>query len=225
MWFNNRVYGGEKGYILNDRDAQLYMPQNLLKLSSTHVNWLSAVSANNLWLILMNEKDSSLNVSLRLNTPLVSPNGTATEHYFAQTNSVVSEERSLNQNALTATIAPKGITFVSLPLAKSLPTYPFSPISNGFKTVQLDPSHRLYLFRIRSPFGWDSLYGYIDSPLTKGYSASLTCQAGSAKSQMDERMAFPYEWSITHLPATMPLNITMKIGNERKTIITKQITM
>ena len=173
----------------------------------------------------MNEKDSTLNVSLRLNTPLVSPNGTATEHYFAQTNSVVSEERALNQNALTATIAPKGITFVSLSLAKSLPTYPFSPINNGFRMVQLDPTHRLYLFRIRSPFGWDSLYGYIDTPLTKGYSASLTCQAGSAKPQIDERMAFPYEWSITHLPATMPLNITMKVGNERKTLITKQITM
>lgn len=41
----------------------------------------------------------------------------------------------------------------------------------------------------------------------------------------DERMAFPYEWSITHLPATIPLNITMKVGNERKTLITKQITM
>ena len=41
----------------------------------------------------------------------------------------------------------------------------------------------------------------------------------------DERVAFPYEWSITHLPATMPLNITMKVGNERKAIITKQITM
>ena len=225
MWFNNRVYGGEKGYILHDRDAQLYMPQDMLRLSSTHVNWLSAVSDNNLWLILMNEKDSTLNVSLRLNTPLVSPNGMATEHHFAQTNSVVSEERSLNQNALTVTIAPKGITFVSFPLAKSLPTYPFSPISNGFKMVQLDSSHRLYLFRIRSPFGWDSLYGYIDTPLTKGYSASLTCQAGSARPQMDERMAFPYEWSITHLPATMPLNITMKIGNEHKTIITKLITM
>lgn len=225
VWFNNRVYGGEKGYILNDRDAQLYMPQDMLRLSSTHVNWLSAVSANNLWLILMNEKDSTLNVSLRLNTPLVSPNGMATEHYFAQTNSVVSEERSLNQNALTVTIAPKGITFVSFPLAKSLPTYPSSPINNGFKMVQLDSNHRLYLFRIRSPFGWDSLYGYIDTPLTKGYSASLTCQTVSARPQIDERVAFPYEWSITHLPTTMPLNITMKIGNEHKTIITKLITM
>jgi len=225
VWFNNRVYGGEKGYILHDRDAQLYMRQDMLRLSSTDVNWLSAVSASNLWLILMNEKDSALNVSLRLNTPLVSPNGMATEHHFAQTNSVVSEERGLKQNALTTTIAPKGITFVSLPLVKSLPTYTFSPISNGFKMVQLDSSHRLYLFRIRSPFGWDSFYGYIDTPLTKGHSASLTCQVGSAKPQMDERMAFPYEWSITHLPAAMPLNITMKISNERKTIITKQITM
>ena len=41
----------------------------------------------------------------------------------------------------------------------------------------------------------------------------------------DEPMAFPCEWSITLLPATMPLNITMKVSNERKTIITKQITM
>ena len=41
----------------------------------------------------------------------------------------------------------------------------------------------------------------------------------------DEPMAFPYEWSITHLPATMPLNITMKVSNGCKTIITKQITM
>lgn len=157
--------------------------------------------------------------------PLIAPNGMATEHHFAQANSIVSEERSLNQNTLTTTLVRKGITFISLPLVKSLPSYSFPPINNGFRTVQLDPSHRLYLFRIRSPFGWDSLYGYIDTPLTKGYSASLTCQAGSAKPQMDERMAFPYEWSITHLPATIPLNITMKIGNERKTIITKQITM
>ena len=157
--------------------------------------------------------------------PLIAPNGTANEHHFAQTNTVLSEKRSLNQNALTVTIPPKGITFVSFPLAKSLPTYPFSPISNGFKMVQLDSNHMLYLFCIRSPFGWDSLYGYIDTPLTKGYSASLTCQAGSARPQIDQRVAFPYEWSITHLPATMALNITMKIGNEHKTIITKLITM
>lgn len=38
-------------------------------------------------------------------------------------------------------------------------------------------------------------------------------------------MAFPYEWSITHLPATMPINITIKVGNGRKTVITKHITM
>lgn len=153
--------------------------------------------------------------------PLIAPNGMATEHHFA----VVSEERSLNQNTLTTTLAPKGITFISLPLVKSLPSYSFPPINNGFKMVQLDPSHQLYLFRIRSPFGWDSLYGYINTPLTKGYTASLTCQTGNAKPYMDERMAFPYEWSIAHLPAIMPLNTTIKVGNGRKTVITKHITM
>ena len=153
--------------------------------------------------------------------PLIAPNEMATEHHFA----VVSEERSLNQNALTTTLAPKGITFISLPLVKPPPSCSFPPINNGFRMVQLDPSHQPYLFRIRSPFGWDSLYGYIDTPLTKGYSASLTCQAGSAKPQMDERMAFPYEWSITHLPTITPLNITIKVGNGCKTVITKHITM
>lgn len=42
---------------------------------------------------------------------------------------------------------------------------------------------------------------------------------------MDECMALPYEWSITHLPTITPLNITIKVGNGRKTVITKHITM
>ena len=149
----------------------------------------------------------------------------ATEHHFAQANAVVSEERGLNPNALTTTLARKGITFISLALVKPLPNYSFPPINKGFRMMQLDPSHQLYLFRIRSPFGWDSLYGYVNTPLTKGYTASLTCQTGNAKPYMDERMAFPYEWSITHLPTTTPLNITIKVGNGRNTFITKHITM
>lgn|GEM_PF-6199261 len=90
--------------------------------------------------------------------PLIAPNGMATEHHFAQTNAVVSEERSLNQNTLTTTLAPKGITLISLPLVKSLSSCSFPPINKGFRMVQLAPSHQPYLFRIRSPFGWDLLY-------------------------------------------------------------------
>lgn len=86
--------------------------------------------------------------------PLIAPNGMATEHHFA----VVSEERSLNPNAFTTTLAPKGITFISLALVKSLPSYSFPPINKGFRMVQLDPSHQPYLFRKRLPFGWDLLY-------------------------------------------------------------------
>ena len=90
--------------------------------------------------------------------PLIAPNGMATEHHFAQANAVVSEERGLNQNALTTTLAPKGITFISLALVKSLPSCSFPPINKGFRMVQLDPSHQPYLFRKRLPFGWDLLY-------------------------------------------------------------------
>lgn len=39
--------------------------------------------------------------------PLIAPNEMATEHHFAQANAVVSEERGLNQNALTTTLVPK----------------------------------------------------------------------------------------------------------------------
>lgn len=224
VWFNNRIYGGRKGTILHDNGVELYLNEQAVRLSSPAVNYLTAVSDNYFWLILLNEDHADKTVDVKLNTSFVADNSECTMFHFAQSNSMVSEDLPVNGSALKAPVQGKGITLLAFPAARKMPAADQPPVNNGMKVVDIGKNNKLYVFRIRSPFGWDSVYAYIDSTLPAGTTAVLECE-GVAVGGDHSRIAFPYEWSFAKVEVQQPvcLNITLKQGT--KVVDKKKVTL
>ena len=77
------------------------------------------------------------------------------------------------------------------------------------------PWGKCYVFRIRSPFGWDSIYGYLEASPLSDASVTVSC-AGNMVTQN----AYPYEWSFYKLDAGKPLHCTIQVkaGEQTKNL-------
>lgn len=223
VWFNNRVYGGPKGTILHDNGVRLHMPQGVAAVSSPAVNWLSGVSDDTFWLVMMNERDTMERVTVSLNTALVAADTQAVRYDFGMGNSVESDEVACQDHRFVADMAPKGLTAIAFPLVGKSEEDALPPVADGMRQVELDKTRHLYLFRIRSPFGWDSVYGYIDRPLPEGCSAELSCLPSAEAAVEKPRAGFPCEWSFTRLPARRALKLQLVLRKGARTTLTKSV--
>lgn len=224
VWFNNRIYGGLKGTILHDRNVELYFKQNMIKVSSENINYITGISNENLWLVLLNESDKNEKIEVTLNSPFISNNLNATQYHFTQSSSLVSDEIYLQNNKMIVDVDRKGIKIISFPISKTSSLFEEKPVENGMKIVNIGKSNKLYLFRIRSPFGWDSVYGYIDTFLPKNTSAKLELLNTNENNSFVKN--FPYEWSFVKIKENQPikLKITIKEG-DNKILETKTIEL
>ena len=74
----------------------------------------------------------------------------------------------------------------------------------------------IYLYRIRSPFGWDSVYGYADCGSASGLTITAECM-GIEKSVSD----WPFEWSFARFGYSEDVSVNISIaqnGTVLKTI-------
>ena len=79
------------------------------------------------------------------------------------------------------------------------------------------------MFRIRSPFGWDSVYGFCETPPHEGIKVAAQCRGEQAS--VGE---YPYEWSFMKFQpsdkVSMTVNITDAEGNDKTLEIKKKKT-
>lgn len=215
VWFNNRIYGGSKGTILHDNNVELYLNEKAVSLSSPAVNYLSAVSDKYFWLILLNEDHADQMIDVKLNTPFVAVDSECTMFHFTESTSMVGEDLSVNGDTLKDPVQGKGITLLAFPAVQKVFAVNQPPVNNGMKVVDIGKNNKLYVFRIRSPFGWDSVYAYIDSPLLADVTVTLNNEE-VANDDDATRVSFPYEWSFAKLDVKTPvcLSITLKQGSK-----------
>ena len=57
---------------------------------------------------------------------------------------------------------------MAFPLAETRKENRYPVLKNGIKVVDMgEPFGKVFLFRIRSPFGWDSVYGFAETAPAK----------------------------------------------------------
>ncbi|ULT40507.1 hypothetical protein KRR40_37850 [Niabella defluvii] len=81
-----------------------------------------------------------------------------------------------------------------------------------------NPWGRVFLFRIRSPFGWDSFYGFAETPPLKNCSVTVTCNK-----KMAQVNQYPYEWSFNKIPMNETLSVDLVFKDENEKTVTKHI--
>jgi hypothetical protein len=193
VWFTNRHYGAGKGSVFDDKEVRLWMKRGLVELNSPEVNYISGISKDRFWVVLLSESEKPLTVSLGL--------GEATGVAANSAANLYSNERSkptrlsLSERRMPVNLAPKGFAAVSFPLAATKTETDLAPVKDGMKVQDLgEPWGRMFLFRIRSPFGWDSIYGFMETAPLEGAKVTVTCNGRTVAKD-----AYPFEWSFPKL--------------------------
>lgn len=208
VWFNNRIYGGGKGNIFDDKNVKIWLKKGLVTLDNPSVNYLTGISDDRFWVVLLNESAQEQSTGIRLDVQQTGVKNTGIKHYRGG----VAEAGSLAMAAdqMTVKIPGKGISAYSFPLASAKVTKELGPVKNGLQEVDLGaPWGKLYAFRIRSPFGWDSVYAYLSTPPVAGAAAEL--ELNEDVSTLEKRNAYPFEWSFLHLNPEKPISINLKL--------------
>ncbi|NDW08721.1 hypothetical protein [Dysgonomonas sp. 520] len=194
VWFSNRIYGAEKGNIFGDKEARLWMKKGLVTLNNPALNYITAISDKNFWVIVTNESDKEETFDITLNKSL-NIAVDAPVSVYSEKGSIGKQPKT--KNKFSTTISGKGFRAISFPLVENMKRAESPVLKEGLKVVDMgDPFGKVFVFRIRSPFGWDSVYGYSETPPLKGKNASLEIVY---KGETTTVSHYPFEWSFYKL--------------------------
>ncbi|WP_168208969.1 hypothetical protein [Chitinophaga sp. XS-30] len=194
VWFNNRIYGGGKGEIFDDRDVSLWMKKGLINVDNPVVNYVTAISGRQFWIILMNEAADEQSCSI-----------TWSEEVQAKDSGIRYPGKMASGRSIT--LEPKGFAAIAFPLSGKHAVKRIPLLKKGMQEIDFGPGiGKFHAFRIRSPFGWDSVYGYFEAIDSEGATASVTIQHTE-----EIRDTYPYEWSYHPLDMREDAEISIQI--------------
>ena len=200
VWFSNRIYGGAPGTVFGDR-ARLWLDARAAHASSNAINTLAARAQNRVWIVLMNEANAPTTTPLALDKnalglvgdsySLLDANGKATTAKLGQ--------------SLSVTVPAKGLVALSFAARPETQT-PIPPLENGRVSQKLDGDWgTLEAFRIRSPFGKDSLYVVLTGRPKDGARATLQIEGEAPQ----ECASYPFEFSV--YPIAMDVDLKFSV--------------
>ncbi|WP_315817134.1 hypothetical protein [Paraflavitalea speifideaquila] len=191
------------------------MKKGLITIDNPEVNYVTGISDDRFWILLMNEAQAvaQTNISIAKEVPVADQ--VSVNQY--SNHSTKKGTLAINKRSTSLSIPAKGFTALSIPLASRPVSKPLPPVANGMKVIDLGaPWGKCYVFRIRSPFGWDSMYGYVEAGPIEGATITATINGQSVTPT-----AYPYEWSFYKIAANQPVKGTLQL----KTADSKSITI
>ncbi|NML21237.1 hypothetical protein HHL16_10160 [Pseudoflavitalea sp. G-6-1-2] len=193
VWFTNRMYGAGKGTINEDKNARLWMKRGLIELNTPEVNYITAISDDKFYVILLSESNTALPVTVKLSKETgVAVNAPVQINAGGKSKTVKS---ALNNHELSVSLSGKGISMIAIPLEKKNAFTAITPVKDGMKVIDAGaPWGKVFLFRIRSPFGWDSVYGFAETAPLANASVTISCNQ-----QTQTKNEYPFEWSFYKL--------------------------
>jgi hypothetical protein len=199
VWFNNRVFGAGKGTVFGDATASLWMKKGLVTIDRPEVNYVTAISDDRFWILLLNEEQAIVQANITLGQEVPVANAVAVNLYNGA--NTKQQTGALKNRGISVALPAKGLTALSFPLSAKPIVTKLAPVANGMKVIDLGaPWGKCYVFRIRSPFGWDSIYGYLEATPVEG--AAVTAIFNT---QTVTKNTYPYEWSFYKVKAGQPV--------------------
>ena len=208
VWFNNRVYGAGKGTIFDDYGVKLWLKKGLVDIDNPAINYITGISEDRFWLVLLNEAQQEQQFEIGLDQDQLAVKNTGVKFYKGT--SAKPESIVLSGEKMKSVIAGKGLTAYSFPLQRSIAEKVLLPVKNGMQEINIGaPWGKLHAFRIRSPFGWDSIYAYLSTPPLAGAEAEMELNKDSAA--VVKCVGYPFEWSFPRIDPAKPASISLKL--------------
>jgi hypothetical protein len=206
-WFSNRIYGQTGGEVYGQPSQQPRIAPGLVKTDTIDIDWLVAQSDQSISVILMSQSREELHLQPELDFKALGVNPAAKASVFlGAQDQAVAHDWSPGQPLL---IPPMGCVTLRFPRANLNATPPVNKdaITPTHRVVELDkPWGQLHAFRIRSPFGFDSLYLAITG------NAKSTGQARFTINDREVTVSrFPYEYSLPSVDQDKAVDITVHL--------------
>lgn len=212
VWFNNRIYGAGKGTIFDDNKVELWLKKGLVHIDNPAINYITGISDDRFWLVLLNEAQQEQQLEIGLDLDQLAVKNVGVKFYKGTTDKP--ENMVLSGRKIKSVIAGKGLTAYSFPLADPVGRKVLSPVKNGMQEINIGAGWgKLYAFRIRSPFGWDSIYAYLSTPGLAGAEAEMELNGDS--DTIMKRTGYPFEWSFSKIDAAKPVAISLKLKSKQ----------
>lgn len=223
VWFSNRIFGGEPGTVFDDNNASLWLRRGLIECDNPEINYITAVSDSRFWIILSGENFDKSAATVKLGSDVSDiVSGSAFTIYTADGKK---QKGTLDENGFTADVPAKGLVAISIPVkaggspfagAASVPA-----LKDGMRVIDTaTDAGRLFVYRIRSPFGWDSVYGFCETPPAGGITVKVECNGGH-----HVITEYPYEWSAMKFKPSDTVNMRVNISDAKGNTFEKTITM
>ncbi|MBC8008717.1 MAG: hypothetical protein H7067_01310 [Burkholderiales bacterium] len=193
VWFSNRVYGDAPGKVYGRDGQSLWLDRQAAVVGSDQLNYLTVRGPENWSIILMNESDDPVASTVAIDTQ-------KTGALLAGRHQLIVDGKTTERTGGfdgRVTVSPKGITVLVFPAKPADPVPTASAPALPYAPVVLDLGGawgRLHAFRIRSPFGTDSLYAVLTGRPPEGSSAELVDEKGEviAPAVAD----YPFEFTV-----------------------------
>lgn len=216
VWFSNRIFGGAPGTVYDDPNVYLWLRKGLITSDNPQINYMTAVSDHYIWILLCNESQADQQTTITLGSDMAA----IADLTSASTLNVKGARRKLDTEGETmkVTLQPKGFTAISIPLASDaltastdlqliLGTAATPKLKEGYRVTDSGTAAgNIHTFRIRSPYGWDSVYGFCETPPADGLAVEVECNG--EKLSIGE---YPYEWSFLKFTPDDKVKLTVKI--------------
>lgn len=220
VWFANRVFGGAPGTVYDDNRVSLWLRKGLISSNNPEVNYLTAVSDRYVWILLCNESRSETSTTIKLSDRIaaITESEKATRLNAKGSRSRLKPE----SDSFTVAMQPKGFTAIAIPLKAGIAasdselqaitaTDRLPVLNKGYKVVDSGTeAGKIYTFRIRSPFGWDSVYGFCETPPCEGINVEVNCSENARSIDV-----YPYEWSFAKFAPSDKVTISVRISDSK----------
>ncbi len=215
VWFTNRMFGAGAGKVFDDEAVNLWLKKGLVHLSNPEVNYITGISGNRFWVILTSEAADAVNCRVELGeeTPVT---GRTASLYTADAKQVA---LPVEDRAVNVQLAGKGFAALSFPLSRQSAKTKSPALKEGMQVTDMGPGiGRCYTFRIRSPFGWDSIYGYLES--AEGGSVTITLNH-----KEETISAYPFEWSFHPLQTGEEAHLKVRVKTKDGRTVEKTVVL
>jgi hypothetical protein len=221
--FTNRIYGAAPGNIFGDNTANLWLNPDLVQIKDININYLTARGQDKFWVVLMNEIDKPVTIKLGINHTLAQSDPNAPWQLITDDGSTDNRATPIDQTNIT--IPGKGLIAVAIPARQQTPSViPSLPANTHVMHKLPDPWGELHAFRIRSPFGKDSLYVVTTGRPPVGSRAQIHLE-NNAYLRREVRQ-YPYEMSVYPWPMDQTMAFTfMGIGPDEQVVESPRIVL
>ena len=219
VWFTNRIFG-RPGEVFGDKNCRPLISKGAAELGTPKISALYARGKDFIWAIFLNDTGSEITADLKLNPgdkifksalkdskmKLFSAEGRELAEYsFPEAKGVKIPALGL---VAIKVMAEEKTVFPELKPLESQAHIEKKKIAEGWGDM--------HAFRIRSPFGKDSLYVALTAPFDKKGNVSITVRQGE-KTVSKKCDIFPYEFSVYPLDMNSPASfkLTMESGGKK----------